>query len=116
MSIASASSTVWEGANIKNLRIAIIVSVPFIRPFIGKKVGYLYAENRMLIRLQQGIGRIIRSPEDYGVAILTESRFGEYVSKKTFSNLLKDQVKFVTISEVIPEIKNSFEGWRKNVS
>lgn len=115
VSIASASSTVWEGANIKNLKIVIIVSVPFIRPPVGRKTNYIHGESRMLVRLQQGIGRIIRCPDDYGVAILTESRFKEFVQRKTFSNLLKDQVKFVTKSQVISEIQNSFDGWR-NVS
>ena len=112
VSLASASSTVWEGANIKNLKIAIVVSVPFIRPTIGKKQNYIFGEGKMLIRLQQGIGRIIRCPEDYGVAILTESRFRDYVKKKTFSNLLQEQIEFVTTEHVIPTIKKSFEEWK----
>lgn len=113
VSIASASSTLWEGVNIKNLRIAVIVSVPFIRPSVGSKFNYPDLERRMLVRLQQGIGRIIRCPDDYGVAILSEERFRRFVNRSSFNQQLKDQVKFVNKSDVVSEITTHFAQWRK---
>lgn len=113
ISIASASSTLWEGINIKNLRIAIITSVPFIRPSVGLKFDYPDLERRMLVRLQQGIGRIIRCPEDYGVAILSEARFTKFVNRSAFNSQLKNQVKFVDKSEVVSEISEHFSQWSK---
>jgi len=110
ISLASASSTLWEGINIKNLRLSIIITAPFIRPTVGKK-DYLLAERRMLVRLQQGIGRIIRSPKDFGVAVLTDSRFVKYVNKKAFSQRLRAQVDVLEFSNILPTINELFESW-----
>lgn len=104
ISLASASSTLWEGINIKDLRIAIIVTAPFIRPPVGKKQNYPDLERRMLVRLQQGIGRIIREPSDYGVAVLMDSRFQTYVKKKSFDNKLYERIQFLSSSQVLRRI------------
>ena len=104
ISLASASSTLWEGINIQNLRIAIITTAPFIRPVVGKKLNYPDLERRMLIRLQQGIGRIIRNEADFGVAVLMDSRFQGYVKKKHFDKRLLNRTKFVTSENVLPII------------
>jgi len=110
ISLASASSTLWEGINIKNLRLSIIITAPFIRPNVGKK-DYLLAERRMLVRLQQGIGRIIRRQKDFGVAVLTDSRFVKYVNRKAFSQHLRDQVDLLEFSNILPTISELFESW-----
>lgn len=111
ISLASASSTVWEGININKLRIAVIATLPFIRPSVGKKFNFPYLERRMMVRLQQGIGRIIRKPNDFGVAILTEARFRKYVKKTSFNECLRNRVKTVHSKDVVSEIKNHFEQW-----
>lgn len=112
ISLASASSTVWEGININRLRLAIVLSAPFIRPPVGsKRYSYTYSERRMLMRLQQGIGRIIRSPSDYGVALLMENRFKQYVGKRVFSDRLKKRVKYTHSSDVISELNKIFLQW-----
>lgn len=111
ISLASASSTLWEGINIKNLRLTIIITPPFIRPNVGKKKDYPYFERRMLVRLQQGIGRIIRSPKDFGVAVLTDSRFVKYVNRKAFSQRLRAHVDLLESSNILPTISELFESW-----
>ncbi len=113
ISLASASSTLWEGINIQSLRIAIITTAPFIRPIAGKKMNYPDLERRMLIRLQQGIGRIIRSESDFGVSILMDSRFQGYVKKKYFDKRLLNRTKFVTADQVMPIITEVLEKGAK---
>jgi ATP-dependent DNA helicase DinG len=103
ISLASASSTLWEGINIRDLRIAVVVTAPFIRPLVGKKKTHP-DERRMLIRLQQGIGRIIRCPSDFGVAVLMDNRFDKYVKRRGFDKRLFRQIQFVKYNEVIPLI------------
>lgn len=112
ISLASASSTLWEGININGLRLAIIVSPPFIRPHAGQTQRYPYFERRMLIRLQQGIGRIIRSPTDFGVAVLTDNRFKKYVNRSMFSPKLREKVEILKCNAVISRISELFAKWR----
>jgi len=106
ISLASASSTLWEGINIKDLRIAVVVTAPFIRPPVGKKSTHP-DERRMLIRLQQGIGRIIRNPSDFGVAILMDSRFDKYVRRRAFDKRMFKQIQFVQRKDVLPLINET---------
>jgi hypothetical protein len=108
ISLASASSTLWEGINILDLRIAIIVTAPFIRPPIGNKKPYP-DERRMLIRLQQGIGRIIRKPTDYGVAVLMDERFEKYVKRKNFDKRLAKRVQITSCEQVMTLIEKILE-------
>lgn len=114
VSLASASSTLWEGINIKDLRLALIISPPFSRPRVGKKFNYPLDERRMLNRLQQGIGRIIRGKGDYGVAVLMDVRFKKAVHQRVFSTRLRDQVKTIHWSEAVPKIAESFSRWSRN--
>lgn len=115
ISLASASSTVWEGININKLRLALIMSPPFIRPPVGSKAvySYQYGVRRMLMRLQQGIGRIIRGPDDFGAAVLVDSRFKQYVNNKIFSERLKMRIKYVQASEVVSHLKSTFSEYEK---
>jgi len=110
ISLASASSTLWEGINIKDLRIAMIVSPPFSRPPIGQRVLYQVLERKMLVRLQQGIGRIIRSEKDWGVAILLDTRFREYVNRRAFSPRLKDRVESLDSDHVVQRVNELFSS------
>ncbi len=112
ISLASASSTLWEGINIKELRLAVIMSPPFIRPSVGQSVDYLYWERRMLVRLQQGIGRLIRSQSDFGVAILPDIRFKKYINKGAFSAKLREKTEYLQSDQVLPRLDEAFSDWR----
>ena len=114
VSLASASSTLWEGINIKDLRLAVVVSPPFSRPQVGKKFNYPTAERRMLNRLQQGVGRIIRGKDDYGVGILMDSRFKKAVKQKHFSPRLRERVELISSADVASRIQELFSEWEKS--
>ena len=107
--VASASSIIWEGINIDGLRLVVIMSPPFIRPPIGTREGesYPYTRRRMLMRLQQGIGRVIRGPSDYGVAVLMDKKFIQHVKSASFSSRLADRVSELQADELLSKLEVS---------
>ncbi len=104
--VASASSTIWEGINIDGLRLVVIISPPFIKPPVAgsKESGYQHGERRMLMRLQQGIGRVIRDPNDFGAAVLMDSKFQRYVKNREFSERLKQRVVGIDSSQLLSSL------------
>jgi hypothetical protein len=110
ISLASASSTVWEGINIQSLRMSIIVTPPYIRPPPGED-DYVDLQRRMIIRLEQGIGRIIRDPSDYGVAVLLDQRFQKIVRNATVNKYLTGRVQGVPSDRLRDLISEDFASW-----
>ena len=110
--LASASTRLWEGMNIKDLRLGIIFTPPFIRVpvHIPESRSYPYNERIMLKRLQQGIGRLIRGENDYATCILMDVNFKKYVMRKRFSDDLKGRVTHIVSKEVISKTKEHLKG------
>jgi Rad3-related DNA helicase len=100
--MVSASSRLWEGINISRLRLEIIFSLPFIRPpvYLDRTRSYPYVRRKMLIRLQQGIGRLIRDPEDNGVCVIldyanrpsNQTSLSNHVNSRDFSPELRERI------------------------
>ena len=61
--MASASSRLWEGIDISNLKLEIIFSLPFIRPPIHLPAdrSFPYVVRKMLIRLLKNIRKHLKS-------------------------------------------------------
>lgn len=89
-SILMGASSFWEGIDLPNnqLQMLIITRLPFDAPneaftkaehtllkHLGKNPFYHSELPKATIRLRQGIGRLIRAPHDYGVAVVLDSRF-----------------------------------------
>lgn len=110
--LASASTRLWEGMNVKDLRLGIIFTPPFIRVpvHIPELKSYPYNERVMLRRLQQGIGRLIRDENAYAVCILMDVNFGKYVKRRRFSDALKRRIIPVDSKEVVSKAKERLEG------
>lgn len=78
--IATASSRLWEGANIIGLKLLIIDALPYRRPSpeetsAGLRGWYKSPVFRfMLRRLQQGIGRLVREDGDWGIVVIVDGR------------------------------------------
>jgi Rad3-related DNA helicase len=70
--LISSSNVFWEGINIKNLELLIIFDIPFPKPSLMElyQGTRLNVKNLIRRRLIQGIGRIGRKAENFGVAIL----------------------------------------------
>jgi len=111
--LASASTRLWEGLNVKDLRLGIIFTPPFIRVpvHIPEDQSYPYNERIMLRRLQQGIGRLIRDENDCATCILMDVNFGKkYVKKRRFSDDLRRRIIPVVSGEVISKTKEHLKG------
>ena len=93
-SILFGTNSFWEGIDLPNdlLELLLILKVPFENPNnpivsakidffeqIGQDAFYEYQIPQAILKLKQGIGRLIRSDEDLGVCIITDPRL---VNKK----------------------------------
>lgn len=81
--IATASSRLWEGANVPELKFLIIDALPYRRlnpderSATGSKRAKTWKSMKrfMLNRIQQGIGRLVRKEDDWGIAVIIDNRF-----------------------------------------
>lgn len=105
--MATASSRLWEGIDISDLKLEIIFSLPFIRPpvHLEKSYGFTFNKRKMLIRLQQGIGRLIRKENDRGVCIVMDNRLDKYKNSANFSSQYREKIRLVTTSQLLKELK-----------
>lgn len=135
-SILFGSNSFWEGFNIPKgtLKNIIIPRLPFDSPedpFISAQFNLIRANKKnpfynlslpkAIIRLNQGIGRLIRDDSDFGSVILLDNRI---INKKYGTMILNSLPKTITVqnttSEKIAEEVNQFfnkknRGDSKNV-
>ncbi len=98
-----ATSSFWEGIDVKgnNLRMVIIEKIPFDSvddPLYSAKVKLIeykglnpfitYSLPRAILKLKQGMGRLIRSKTDKGVIVILDNRIIHKSYSKAFINSL----------------------------
>lgn len=81
----------WEGIDLKNelLTLLVIVRLPFptIDPITKYKITKLNDSNEavivpeMIIKLKQGVGRLVRAKQDKGLLVLLDSRMNKPIYK-----------------------------------
>lgn len=105
--MASASSRLWEGIDIRDLKLEIIFSLPFIRPpvYLEKNDGFQFTKRKMLIRLQQGIGRLIRNQDDKGICVILDKRLEKYKGSKDFAEAYREKIEPVSLDELVEKLK-----------
>jgi len=110
--LASASTRLWEGISINDLRLGIIFTPPFIRVpvHIPARAQLPYNLRIMSRRLQQGIGRLIRSETSQGTCLLLDTNFNKYVGMKRFAKELKDRVRKTNSATCRAELSDKFKG------
>ena len=117
------TSTFWEGIDLsgKLLEILFIVRIPFGNPsnpynrylsnVIESNGGNSFYDLELptaILKLKQGIGRLIRSDKDTGVCIITDPR----LSKSRYGNFIIDEMPvqqpdfYDNINEITNEIDN----------
>jgi Rad3-related DNA helicase len=107
--MASASSRLWEGIDIRQLKFEIIFSLPFIRPpvHIAEDRSFPFVVRKMLIRLQQGIGRLIRKADDKGICVVLDNRLSRYKNNTDFNILIKERIKVVSYVDILKEAEDA---------
>lgn len=124
--LTTASSKLWEGVNLKRLKLLVVDALPYAMP-----EPYERQDSRswgswktsrpfrfMIRRLQQGIGRLMRTDDDpWGIAIVIDGRFA--AQWKTIKGALpnhmtnKDILKFVTREKLKSELDSTVNQLRK---
>lgn len=102
-SVLLSTGTFWEGIDIqgKSLSSVIIVRLPF--PILDPVIKYKSSLAKdsmsvylpeMIIKLKQGVGRLIRCNTDKGIVAILDSRIGDF-SKSSYKNQVFDCIKSV---------------------
>jgi len=74
--LTSASTRLWEGVDIPGLRLVIIDALPYPgKDPLDKKYNFRAGHETMVKKLKQGLGRIVRSDDDWGAAVVIDRRF-----------------------------------------
>lgn len=125
--LTTASSKLWEGVNLKRLKLLVVDSLPYAMP-----EPYEKHESRswgswktsrpfrfMIRRLQQGIGRLMRTNDDpWGVVVVIDGRFA--AQWKTIKSALphhmtsKDIIKFVAREKLKSELDSTVSRLKNN--
>lgn len=125
-SILLGASSFWEGIDLPKdqLQLLIITRLPFDFPDAilqraennwlkqnHKNPFYSSALPKTTLRIRQGIGRLIRTPDDYGVAIILDRRIHERKYGQSILNTLPSElpVSSIPTSEILSETKAFFK-------
>ena len=123
-SVLVGTNTFWEGLDLPNdkLEILLIIKIPFSNPYnpiVKSKIDYIsslgmnsfldYQLPESVLKMKQGIGRLIRSHTDMGICILTDprllkKRYGAFI----LDNLDLNPISFTYESILIDETKKFF--------
>ncbi len=109
------TSTFWEGVDVQGsaLRCVVIDKLPFASPgdpVLSAKINAMRERGdnpfmqlqlpQAVISLKQGVGRLIRDEEDYGVLVLCDSRLRSKAYGKTFLKSLPTMPQTDSIEKV----------------
>ena len=111
--LATASSRLWEGIDIQDLLLEIIFDLPYIQPpvYMDRSKSWWYVKRKMLMRLQQGIGRLIRKENDLGVCVVFDNRFVERKQDPLFSDKIRAQVEPITSARLVENVRELLESY-----
>lgn len=119
--ISTAKSKLWEGANVPDLKCVIIDALPYKRPNPEEqkkdiRLGFQRKSifRFMIRRLQQGIGRLNRKDNDWGIAIIIDGRMysGKRMIFSKLPNYIKSYIKEHSKSDIVETVikmKNKLE-------
>lgn len=125
------ASSFWEGVDLPKtaLELLIVTRLPFDSPDEimnrayngllkrqGKNPFYHSELPKATMRLRQGIGRLIRTTDDYGVAVILDSRLHTKRYGETMLNSLPDNlpVKQLPTTQVIESANNFIKKHHSN--
>ncbi|MFR5009098.1 MAG: helicase C-terminal domain-containing protein, partial [Limosilactobacillus vaginalis] len=82
----------------------------------GKNPFYHAALPKATMRLQQGIGRLLRTPNDFGVGVILDSRIStRRYGSSMLKNLPKDlPIKELPTTELVESAKKFLKKYRTN--
>jgi len=109
--LSSAATRLWEGVDIPELRLVIIDALPYPgKDPLDREYNFRTSYTTMIKKLKQGLGRIVRSDDDWGVAVVIDKRFddrfkgissrlpwfmGDDFNRLSFDNAIQEITNFV---------------------
>lgn len=105
--LSSASSRLWEGVDIPNLRLVIIDALPYPgKDPLDKEYNFRTGYAAMIKKLKQGLGRIVRSNDDWGAAIVIDRRFENQFNslKAKLPWYMGEDFKHLTLNDAVKEV------------
>jgi Rad3-related DNA helicase len=124
--VTTASSRLWEGVNLKHLRLLIVDALPYpsSQPYekFEKGTWGSWRTSRtfrfMIRRIQQGIGRLIRTEEDpWGLVVVVDGRFNaQWNTIKSALPLYMTSpeiIKFITRDNLKDELEEKIQKLEK---
>ncbi|MFP7447355.1 helicase C-terminal domain-containing protein [Weissella cibaria] len=123
------ANSFWEGIDLPGdqLRLVVIARLPFDQPNTvlqraeeavlmahGKQPFYQSTLPKAVLRLRQGVGRLIRKPDDFGAVVIYDPRILTKSYGKTLRNMMPDQMPQHVSQDrdVVPELKKFFDQHR----
>ena len=109
------TSSFWEGVDVRGeaLSCVVIDKLPFASPgdavmqaridMIKRRGGQPFMEFQVpqaVIALKQGVGRLIRDVNDYGVVMITDPRLSQKTYGSVFLNSLPDMPRTSSLQDV----------------
>ncbi len=125
-SVLFATQSFWEGVDVsgQSLSCVVVDKLPFASPsdpLIAEKVDRLKQQNRnafmefqlpsAVLSLKQGLGRLIRSRNDYGILSVLDSR----ILKKRYGKIFLESLPPVPLSHDIRDLENFMERHEGNM-
>jgi Rad3-related DNA helicase len=124
--VTTASSRLWEGVNLKRLRLLVVDALPYpsSQPYdhFEKGTWSSWRTSRtfrfMIRRIQQGIGRLVRTDEDpWGLVVVVDGRFNaQWNTIKSALPIYMTSpgiIKFITRDQLTEEVKNTIKRLEK---
>ena len=123
-SILFGTSSFWEGVDLpgENLSAVIITHLPFQSnndPVVKAKIDYYESADLngftkfllpdMILKLRQGIGRLIRKKTDRGVVVFLDDRIKTKSYGKTVRSSLQFDIEQLSIEKAVENIGNFYE-------
>ena len=119
------TNTFWEGVDLtgEELEQVVVTKLPFLvpaDPWVSARCDLIQSRGEnpfvdfmvrdAVLRLRQGIGRLLRSPEDRGVVVLLDSRLHTKPYGMTFLHAMPTTVDFCAgPEEIVSEAAAFFE-------
>jgi ATP-dependent DNA helicase DinG len=109
------TSSFWEGVDVKGsaLRLVIIDKLPFASPddpLVKARVAHIQASGgnafmdyqlpEAALALKQGVGRLIRSEEDFGVVVICDRR----IVDKPYGRVFRSALPVMTVAQEADEV------------
>lgn len=130
-SVLLGAASFWEGIDLPNsqLQLLIITRLPFDSPqeilnraqsslLKSKGINPFYHLElpKATMRMRQGIGRLLRTPDDYGVAVVLDPRLSDRRYGKTILNALPEMMPVVAAAtaNVIEETKKFLKNHERS--